>query len=311
MAANPVPLRALRSRFGLTFRGGFAAYLFVLPSIVFISLFVIVPILGALAYSFTTYDLLTAPRYAGFENYLDIRGEPRFPPAIRNTVLFAIGTVPAGVITSLLLAVLINRGIRGIYFFRAMFYMPVVSSMVAVSVIFLWIYEPQTGIISEFMQMLGLVPIKWMRDPDFALLAIILMSIWKNMGLNMVIYLAGLQGIPPHLYEAAEIDGAGRLSQMFRITVPLLAPTTYFVVIVYFIGALQMFVQVFIMACQDAQGLCGGPVDATVTIVLLIYIEAFANLRMGFAAALSFILFAVIGLITIINSKLLEYEIGY
>ncbi|MXW27487.1 MAG: sugar ABC transporter permease [Chloroflexi bacterium] len=134
---------------------------------------------------------------------------------------------------------------------------------------------------------------------------------WKNMGLNMVIYLAGLQGIPPHLYEAAEIDGAGRISKLFRITIPLLAPTTYFVVIVYFIGALQMFVQVFIMACQDATAGCGGPVDSTVTIVLLIYEEAFTNLRMGFAAALSFLLFVVIGIITLINSKLLEYEISY
>ena len=311
MAANQFRLRALRSRFGLTFRGGFSAYLFVLPSILFISLFVIVPILGALYYSFTTYDLLTAPRYSGFENYLDISTEPRFPPAIRNTVLFAIGTVPAGVVTSLLLAVLINRAIRGIYFFRAMFYMPVVSSMVAVSVIFLWIYEPQTGIISEFMQIFGLVPIKWMRDPNFALLAIILMSIWKNMGLNMVIYLAGLQGIPPHLYEAAEIDGAGRLSKMFRITIPMLAPTTYFVVIVYFIGALQMFVQVFIMACPHTQINCGGPLDSTITIVMLIYLEAFAYLRMGFAAALSFILFMVIGLVTIANARILSYEIGY
>ena len=119
--------------------------------------------------------------------------------------------------------------------------------------------------------------------------AIILMSIWKNMGLNMVIYLAGLQGIPPHLYEAAEIDGAGRLSMMLKITVPLLAPTTYFVVIVYFIGALQVFVQIFIMTCGnvDATAGCGGPLDATVTIVWLLYWEAFNNLKMGFAAALS------------------------
>ncbi|MYC48049.1 MAG: sugar ABC transporter permease [Chloroflexi bacterium] len=308
---GPPPRMTLRRRLGLTYRGGATSYMFVLPSVLFIGVFVIVPIAGALYYSFTNYDLLTAPEWSGIKNYQLIGKEPRFVPAVRNTVFFAFGTVPAGVITSLLLAVLVNRAIRGIYFFRAMFYMPVVSSFVSVSLIFLWMYEPQFGLANAFLRALELPASKWLRGPETALFAIILMSIWKNMGLNMVIYLAGLQGIPPHLYEAAEIDGAGRLSQMFRITVPLLAPTTYFVVIVYFIGALQMFVQVFIMACQDAQGLCGGPVDATVTIVLLIYIEAFANLRMGFAAALSFILFAVIGLITIINSKLLEYEIGY
>ena len=305
------PHRTLRRRLGLSYRGGASSYLFVLPSVVFISIFVIVPIIGAAYYSFTDYDLLTAPEWAGLKNYSLIGSEPRFIPAVRNTVFFAFGTVPAGVITSLLLAVLVNRAIRGIYFFRAMFYMPVVSSFVSVSLIWLWMYEPQFGLANEFFRVVGVEPSKWLRGPETALFAIILMSIWKNMGLNMVIYLAGLQGIPPHLYEAAEIDGAGRSSMMFRITVPLLAPTTFFVVIVYFIGALQMFVQVFIMACADAQGNCGGPLDSTVTIVLLIYLEAFANLKMGFAAALSFILFSVIGIITIINTKLLSYEIGY
>ncbi len=310
-AIGAAPRMTMRRRLGLTYRGGATSYLFVLPSIIFIGIFVIVPIVGAFYYSFTNYDLLTAPEWSGLKNYQLIGKEPRFLPAIRNTVYFAFGTVPAGVITSLLLAVLVNRAIRGIYFFRAMFYMPVVSSFVSVSLIFLWMYEPQFGLANEILRAIDLPASKWLRGPETAMLAIVLMSIWKNMGLNMVIYLAGLQGIPPHLYEAAEIDGAGRFSQMFRITVPLLAPTTYFVVIVYFIGALQMFVQVFIMACQDAQGNCGGPLDSTVTIVLLIYLEAFANLRMGFAAALSFILFTVIAVITVINSKLLEYEIGY
>ena len=310
-ALGTAPRMTIRRRLGLTYRGGATSYLFVLPSILFISIFVIVPIVGAFYYSFNDYDLLTAPQWSGLKNYQLISKEPRFIPAIRNTIYFAFGTVPAGVITSLLLAVLVNRAIRGIYFFRAMFYMPVVSSFVSVSLIFLWMYEPQFGLANEILRAVDLPASKWLRGPETAMLAIVLMSIWKNMGLNMVIYLAGLQGIPPHLYEAAEIDGAGRLSQMFRITVPLLAPTTYFVVIVYFIGALQMFVQVFIMACQDAQGNCGGPLDSTITIVLLIYLEAFANLRMGFAAALSFILFTVIAVITVINSKLLEYEIGY
>ena len=301
----------LRHRLGLTYRGGATSYLFVLPSIMFISVFVIIPIIGAFYYSFNDYDLLTAPEFEGLKNYRLLGKEPRLFPAIRNTIFFAFGTVPAGVITSLLLAVLVNRAIRGIYFFRAMFYMPVVSSFVSVSLIFLWMYEPQFGLANAFLRAADLPASKWLRGPETALFAIILMSIWKNMGLNMVIYLAGLQGIPPHLYEAAEIDGAGRISQMFRITIPLLAPTTYFVVIVYFIGALQMFVQVFIMACQDATAGCGGPVDSTVTIVLLIYEEAFTNLRMGFAAALSFLLFVVIGIITLINTKLLEYEISY
>ena len=131
------------------------------------------------------------------------------------------------------------------------------------------------------------------------------------MGLNMVIYLAGLQGIPPHLYEAAEIDGAGRYAKFRRITLPLLAPTTYFVVIVYFIGALQMFVQVFIMTSGSGGEIFGGPLDSTITVVILIYANAFAYLKMGYAAAISFVLFLVIVVVTLLNARLLKYDIGY
>jgi multiple sugar transport system permease protein len=140
------------------------------------------------------------------------------------------------------------------------------------------------------------------------------MSVWKNMGLNMVIYLAGLQGIPPHLYEAAKIDGAGRFAQFYRITLPLLAPTTFFVVIVYFIGALQMFVQVWIMSNRMETGGgadIGGPLDSTLTVVLFVYQNGFEYLKMGYAASISFVLFLVVGIVTIINARLLRYEIGY
>ena len=276
------------------------------------------PIFGALYYSFNDFDLLTPPERVGLKNYRLIGGEPRILPAIRNTMVFAFGTVPAGVITSLQLVVLVNRAIKGIYFFRSMFYLSVVSSFVSVSLIWLWMYEPQFGLANEFLIWLGLPTSKWLRGPEPALLSIIIMSIWKNMGLNMglnmVIYLDGLQSIAPHLYEAAEIAGASRISKMFRIVIPLLAPTTYFVVIVYFIGALQMFVQVLLMTCAEGTARCGGPLDSTTTIVLLIYDEAFAYLQMGFAAALSFLLsvvIGVIGVITLINAKLLAYEIGY
>ena len=144
-------------------------------------------------------------------------------------------------------------------------------------------------------------------------MSIVILSVWKNMGLNMVIYLAGLQGIPGHLYEAAEIDGAGRISQFLKVTFPLLAPTTFFVVIVYFIGALQMFIQVMIMTMvgENTSALTGGPVDSTVTVVLLIFSNAFEYLKMGYASAMSFVLFLIIGLITIINTRLLRYDIDF
>jgi multiple sugar transport system permease protein len=291
---------------------GSAGYWFVLPSLIFIIVFVILPILASAYYSLTDYDLMKAPRFAGLKNYRNLFGDPRYPNAIANTIYFAVATVPSGVVTSLLLAALINRRIRAIYAFRAMFYLPVVSSFVSVALIWLWFYEPQFGLFNEALEMVGLPRLKWLRGASTAMPSIILLSVWKNMGLNMVIYLAGLQGIPPHLYEAAEIDGAGRIQTFFKITLPLLAPTTYFVVIVYFIGALQMFVQVYIMTntagIQDAPSY-GGPLDSTATVVVLIFDNAFAYLKMGYAASMSFVLFIIIGAITLVNARLLRYDV--
>jgi len=296
-------------------RGSFAGYVFILPSLVFIFVFVILPIFASFYYSVSDYDLMSAPRFAGLKNYVNLLADPRYPRAIANTMYFAAATVPGGVVTSLLLAALINRQIRGIYTFRALFYMPVVSSFVSVSLIWLWFYEPQFGLLNDVFEMVGLPRLKWLRAPETSMPSIILMSVWKNMGLNMVIYLAGLQGIPSHLYEAAEIDGAGRTSTFFRITVPLLRPTTYFVVIVYFIGALQMFVQVYIMtspiAGNEGGPVYGGPLDSTITVVVLIFDNAFAYLKMGYASAMSFVLFIIIGIITIVNARLLRYDVGY
>jgi len=311
MAASTVKSSRLRSRLRLGNRGGLAGYFFVAPSLIFLLAFVIVPIFGALYYSLTDYDLMSAPKFAGLKNYRNLLSDTRYPRSVTNTLYFAFGTVPTGVVTSLLLAVLINRRIRGIYTFRALFYMPVVSSFVSVALIWLWLYEPQFGLLNEVFESVGLPRLKWLRSAPTAMLAIILMSVWKNMGLNMVIYLAGLQGIPPHLYEAAEIDGAGRLSTFFRITLPMLAPTTFFVVIVYFIGALQLFVQVFIMTTGANNETFGGPLDSTISVVILVYVNAFAYLKMGFAAAMSFVLFIVIAIITVINARLLKYDVGY
>ena len=300
----------LRRRLRLGNRGGFAGYVFVAPSIIFLIVFVILPIIAALYYSFTDYDLMQSPRFAGMKNYRNLLSDNRYPHAVTNTLYFAFGTVPTGIVTSLLLAVLINRQIRGIYTFRALFYLPVVSSFVSVALIWLWMYEPQFGLFNDIFEWFGLPRLKWLRSADTSMPSIIIMSVWKNMGLNMVIYLAGLQGIPPHLYEAAEIDGAGPISKFFRVTLPLLAPTTFFVVIVYFIGALQMFVQVFILTNKGYGG-WGGPVDSTITVVPLIYMSAFEYLKMGYAAAMSFVLFVVIGIVTLINARLLRYDIGY
>ncbi len=317
MATSTTTSPTLRRRLGLSNRGGFAGYVFVLPSLLFLAVFVILPIFAAFYYSFTDYDLMSAPRFAGRKNFANLVSDPRFHRSITNTLLFAGGTVPSGIVSSLLLAALINRSIRGIYTFRALFYMPVVSSFVSISLIWLWFYEPQFGLINEVFETVGLPRLKWLRSVDTAMLSIIIVSVWKNMGLNMVIYLAGLQGIPPHLYEAAEIDGATRFSKFRKVTLPLLAPTTYFVVIVYFIGALQMIVQVWIMTANTGfaggqpAGSVGGPVDSTLTVVVLIYANAFDYLKMGYGAAMSVMLFLIIAVVTVVNARVLRYNVGY
>jgi multiple sugar transport system permease protein len=309
-AAASKPALRRRPRFGN--RGGLAGYLFVAPSIIFLVAFVIFPIFLAAYYSVSDYDLMSPPRIVGFKHFGRLMDDDRYRHALANTLYFAVGTVPTGIVTSLLLAAVINRSIRGIYTFRALFYVPVVSSMVSVALIWLWLFEPQFGLLNDAFEAFGLPRLKWLRSANTAMLSIIIMSVWKNMGLNMVIYLAGLQGIPPHLYEAAEIDGAGRVSTFFRITLPLLAPTTFFVVIVYVIGALQMFTQVFVMTPTGSlNDTLGGPLDSTITAVIMIYLNGFAFLKMGYAAAMSFVLFAVIAVITVVNARLLRYDVGY
>jgi multiple sugar transport system permease protein len=287
-----------------THKQRYAAYLFVLPSLLFLALFVVYPIFAALYFSFTKYTLLEAPVWIGTTHYVDLLTDQRFLKAIGNTFLFALMTVPVGTALALAFALAIDRPLRGITFFRTAYYLPVVTSFVAVSFIWLWLYEPQFGILNDIFEMVGLPRLYWLRDPSTAMLSIAILSIWKNVGYNMVIYLAGLQGIPESIYEAARVDGANGWQRFWSITLPLLSPTTFFVFVVYFIGALQMFVQAWILTQ-------GGPLDSTLTVVYLIYSNGFEYLKMGYAAAMSMILFAVIAVITYVNTRIIRYDTYY
>ncbi|TAK24145.1 MAG: sugar ABC transporter permease [Chloroflexota bacterium] len=294
----------LGSRRGWTHRQTVAGYIFVAPSLIFLLIFVVYPIFAALYFSFTKYELLQAPKFIGFDNFVNLIDDKRFFGAIWNTVLFAVMTVPIGTALSLFLAMAINQPLRGITVFRTAYYTPVVTSFVAVSFIWLWLYEPQFGILNTLFEAVGLPRLHWLRDPSTAMLSIAILSVWKNVGYNMVIYLAGLQGIPEHLYEAALVDGAGPIQRFRYITVPLLSPTTFFVFVVYFIGALQMFVQSWILTQ-------GGPLDSTLTVVYLIYLNGFEYLKMGYAAAMSFLLFVIIAIVTYINTRIIRYDEYY
>src|SRR5262245_34151802 len=287
-----------------TYRQRYAAYVFLLPSLLFLIVFVVYPIATALYFSFTRYQLLQPPVWIGPQHYLDLLEDRRFFTAVGNTFMFALMTVPIGTALALLLAMAINRPLRAITFFRTAYYMPVVTSFVAVSFIWLWLYEPQFGVLNDVFELVGLPRLHWLRDPSTALLSIALLSIWKNVGYNMVIYLAGLQGIPEHLYEAALVDGASAWQRFWRITLPLLSPTTFFVFVVYFIGALQMFVQAWILTQ-------GGPLDSTLTVVYPIDSNGFEYLKMGYAAAMSMVLFGLIAIVTYVNTRIIRYDTYY
>lgn len=294
----------VRSRRRLIYQQKYAGYVFIAPSLIFLFVFVVLPIFAALYLSFTQYNLLKPPKLIGLDNYQALLTDDRFVHSIVNTLVFALGTIPTGTALALLFALFVNQKIRGITFFRTAFYMPVVTSFVAVSLIWLLLYDPSVGVLNYLLQLVGLPRSEWLQSPQTSLLSIIIFTVWKNIGYNMVIYLAGLQGIPDHLYEAAEIDGAGDWEKFWSVTVPLLQPTTFFVVVVWFIGALQMFVQVLILTQ-------GGPLDTTITVVYLVYSNAFEYLKLGYAAAMSFVLFIFIGLITYLNTRILSYDTAY
>lgn len=282
---------------------GLMAFLFLLPFLLLFVLFRALPVVASLALSFTEYDGLSRPVWVGLANYQDIlfgteAATRLFWQSVVNTLYFTIGEVGLEMIIGLLLALLVNsRLLHARALWRTAYYLPVVTSMVAASMIWLWLYNPQAGLLNQVLELLGLPPLKWLSDPALAMPSIIIMAVWQGIGWSMVIYLAGLQGIPDTLYEAAMIDGANARQQFRYITLPLLAPVTLFVVIISCITALQVFSQVFVMTQ-------GGPLNATTTVTLQIWTNGFRFFRLGFASAMSFLLFLVIAGISVLNNWL-------
>lgn len=273
-----------------------AGYLFVLPSFIHLLLFLLIPLVFSLYLSFTNWrgpNLQNAP-FIGLENYEYLFGDRLFWQAMRNTAWYTLLYVPGGMIVSLLVALVMNQKLKGVYFFRTLFFMPVISSWVAVSIIWITLLDPQAGILNYVLQELGLPKANWLGDPNTAMIAIVIISIWKGLGFQMVIWLAGLQAIPEELHEAAAIDGASRSQAFFRITLPLLAPTTFFLAITGVIGSFQVFSPVYVITN-------GGPRGSTDVVVYHIYKRAFEAYDMGYAAAQAWVLFAVIFAATLLQ----------
>lgn len=262
--------------------------LFVAPVVAYVLVIHFIPIASSLYLSFTDYNVLSRPKWVGIANYVKLLfDDSLFWTAMRNTAQYSLEVLPLNIAISLGLALLVNRATRGIVIFRTLFYLPVVTSIIAVSMIWLWLYQPQSGLINLLLGKLGIGPIDWLGTPGLALHSLVIMRVWKGVGWNMVIYLAGLQGIPQYLYEAAEIDGASGISRLRYITWPLLKPVTYYIIVMGLISTFQTFGEVYAMTG-------GGPLDSTTTVAFLIYQRAFQYYEMGEASAVAFLLFLVI-----------------
>jgi len=274
-----------------------AAYVFVTPALALIAVFFLLPVAASFFLSLTDFDIyavadLSNLRVVGARNYLELVRDPLFWIALRNTAYFVVVGGPLAVAVSLAAALLVTPPVVRLKpLFRTFFFLPVVTSLVAVAVVWRYLYHPRFGLLNYALGLVGIGPFDWLGDPRLAMPAIILMAVWKNFGFNMVIFMAGLQSIPERLYEAARVDGATTWQQFSRVTVPMLAPTFVFVGVMTLIGDFQLFAEPYVMTQ-------GGPAHSTLSIVLYMYEQGFRWWSLGYAAALAFVLFAIILVLT-------------
>jgi ABC-type sugar transport system permease subunit len=263
--------------------------------------FTLLPVAIAAYLSFTNYDVFTKLDWIGVANYQDVFDDELFYRALVNTATYTAWTIPLSMAIGLGLAVLLNQKLRGLGIYRTVYYVPVVTSMVAVAMIWIQLFDPLYGVISNGLEGIGIKGIDWLGDPNLAMPSIIAVSVWKVIGWNMLIYLAGLQGIPDYLKEAAAIDGANRWQAFWKITLPLLTPTTFFIFVTSLIGAFQVFDQVYVMTG-------GGPLFHTDTLVTYLYQVGFLDFRSGYAAAISWVLFVLILLVSMLQLRLFRFK---
>jgi multiple sugar transport system permease protein len=280
-------------------------WILITPILVGTVVFTIVPVLFSLAMSFTKWNAMNPPVFIGFQNFARILGGDKYYVlAVRNTVVFAAGSIVFGMVLGLGLALLANMKVAGQNFYRTAYFAPTVTSTIAIGIVWNFIYAPEIGIISQLLSMMGVKGPDWLGSTKTALMSVVVVETWFISGYNMVIYLAGLQGIPESYYESARIDGANRTQQFWHITLPMLSPTTFFLMITSFISSFQVFNLVFVMTG-------GGPGYATTVYLHYLYMRAFQYSEMGYASAMAWVLFVVIAGITMIQWKLQKRWVHY
>jgi len=278
-------------------------YLFVAAPLLGFLIFGFVPIIMSLLLAFAKWDMFRAPQWVGIQNFTRLLDDPVVSISFINTLVFFLG-VPIGIAFSLILAMMLNRKLTGINVYRAIYYLPSVSSIVAISLLWQWIFNPEKGLLNMYLLRLGLPGPEWLIDPFWVKPALILMGVWGGLGPNMILFLAGLQGVPQSLYEAASIDGAKPWQQFWHVTWPMLTPTTFFVTIMGVIGALQYFGQIYIMTQ-------GGPEHASTSYMFYLWQQAFTYYRMGYASALAWLLGVFIILVTAVQFVLAKRWVYY
>ena len=272
----------------------FTGLLFISPWILGFLVFRVFPFLASLYYSFTFYPVLRSAKWIGFSNYVNLFDDPRFLTSLWNSSYYALGAVPIGALFGILLAMLLNMRVRGLSAFRTIFFLPSITPIVATAIVWLWMFNPRTGIVNYLLSFVGVHGPAWLGDPQWAKPALILMSIW-GVGNAVVIYLAALQDVPREMLEASSLDGANAFQKIWNITLPMISPVILFNVIVGLIGAFQLFTQVHVMT--DGRG---SPADSTLMMSIYLYQSAFEFFKMGYASAQAWILFLIIVLFTLI-----------
>ncbi|SEO67575.1 carbohydrate ABC transporter permease [Paenibacillus sp. OV219] len=292
-----------QKRYRLARREAIIGYCFASPWFIGLIVFVLFPVFASLRYSFMDYDILQPPKWVGFANYTALLHDNLFWRSLYNTLYYVVFSVPLTIILGLAIALLLNIEIKGIAIYRTLYYIPSIVPMVAASILWAWIFDPNFGILTNFVHLFGLSAPGWLSDPAWAKNSLILMSLW-GAGSGMIIYLAGLKNIPKVYYEAADIDGAGTIQKFFHVTLPLITPTLFFQLIIGMIGSFQVFTQSYIITG-------GGPNDSTLFYVLYLYNNAFRFWKMGYASALAWVLFFIIMFLTWLNLKLSKRWVNY
>jgi multiple sugar transport system permease protein len=294
----------IKRRSGLANREARWGWFFISPWIIGFLFFTAVPVAASLFLSFTEYELITPPQWVGPKNFVDLfTADHLFILSLYNTLYYVLFSVPLSIIFAFVLSMLLNVKMHGMNFYRTVFYLPAVTSGVAVSLLWMWLFNPQFGLINFLLRSVGLPAPAWLVDPNWSKPAFILMSLW-GVGGTVVIFLAGLQGVPRSLYEAAEIDGANTWQCFWNITVPMMTPVIFFNLVMGMIGSFQVFTQAYVMTG-------GGPQNSTLFYMLYLFRQAFNLLRMGYAAAMAWILFIIILVLTLVQFRLADRWVYY